>query len=86
MAEIISENTGETIKVADNAEIRPACENLGIPFGCSDGHCGTCLIEVLEGEENLNGLNEREKNMYLDKKNRLACQSKIKKGKVKIKW
>lgn len=86
MAEIISEKTGEKIEIDDGEELRPACENLSVPFGCRDGHCGTCLIEVLDGEENLSELTEKEEELYLDKKNRLACQTKIKKGKVKITW
>ena len=60
------------------------CEDLGVPFGCTEGICGSCRIEILEGEGNLTDLTEEEKTFNMDKKTRLACQCKIKNGDVKI--
>ena len=62
-------------------EIREACNEAGIPFGCEDGQCGVCMIEVKKGEELLNDVNEKETDLGLeasDKKHRLACQCRIK--------
>ncbi|MCR4284793.1 MAG: (2Fe-2S)-binding protein [archaeon] len=73
------------IELADGSEIKDAAETLGIPFSCKDGVCGTCLIKVKEGKENLSAPNNKEKEFGLtDKSERLACQCKIKSGNVKI--
>lgn len=82
MARIIHKD--KTIEVPDNSELRKPVEELGVPFGCTDGICGTCMIDVLEGEENLTDLTEQEDDLGRDTTHRLACQCKIKKGNVKI--
>lgn len=74
------------IELADGQPIRDACEELGVLFGCRSGLCGTCMIDVVEGEENLSGLTEEEVAMDRDRTHRLACQAKIKKGSVTIKF
>ncbi len=84
MAKIICKKTGKELEIIDGNSIREACEKLGVPFGCQEGICGLCAINILEGEENLSELTEEEKVLSRDKKHRLACQCKIKKGKVKI--
>jgi len=76
----------ESIKVINGQPIRDACEQLGVLFGCRSGLCGTCMIDVVQGEENLSGLTEEEVAMDRDRKHRLACQAKIKEGMVKIKF
>jgi len=83
MGEVISKR-GRAVFVEDGAEIRDACENLGVKFSCRNGLCGTCMIDILEGEENLSPLTEAENVLKRDRQNRLACQCKIEKGKVKI--
>ncbi len=76
----------EEIELQDRSRIKDVAEELGIPFGCRSGICGTCKIEVLEGEENLDDLNEQEQAMGdRDRTHRLACQCSILKGTVKIK-
>lgn len=72
------------VKLKDGEPIKEACRKLGVPFSCEQGYCGICSIDILEGENNLSELDEHEKSMGLDKKRRLACQCKIKSGKVKI--
>ena len=84
MGKIINAKTGKTEEVKNGDNIRNACEKLRVPFGCKEGICGTCMIDILEGEDNLSELTEPEKNLMRDKKHRLACQCKIKKGEVKI--
>jgi len=84
MAKVISSKSGRAVSVENGEEIREACENLGVKFSCRNGLCGTCMIDVLEGEENLSPLTEAEKDLKRDRKNRLACQCQIEKGKVKI--
>ena len=69
----------------DNSPIREPCKELGVLFGCENGLCGTCMVKVTEGEENLSEKNDAEEQMMLEEGVRLACQCKIKKGTVKLK-
>ncbi len=84
MAKIINAKTQEEVKINDNEPIRESCEKLGLAFNCNGGVCGTCMIDVVEGEDNLSELTEEEKDLERDKKHRLACQCKIKTGEVKV--
>jgi len=73
------------IEVKDGDSIISACEQLGIPFSCKEGVCGSCLIKVTDGEGNLSAPNDKEEAFGLSgNKERLACQCKIKSGDVKI--
>lgn len=68
-------NAGDSLKdVSDQ-------NSLGIPFGCANGICGTCLIKVEKGEENLSPMNETEemtlKARMAEPGERLACQCKV---------
>ena len=83
MASIILGDKREEVK--DGSEIREACEELGVPFGCRQGHCGTCKITIEEGLDNLTDLTDAEEEMDMDETHRLACQCRIKSGTVEIK-
>lgn len=72
------------LEVPDGSPIMNAAEELGVPFGCRQGVCGTCKTEVIEGMDNLEPKNDRENEMGLDEHHRLMCQCKIKSGEVKI--
>ncbi|MBM3201345.1 MAG: (2Fe-2S)-binding protein [Chlamydiae bacterium] len=74
------------IEVPDGERIQEACEEQGIPFACTEGICGTCVINVVEGAENLSEPTEEEKDFLGDcvGEERLACQCTITCGKVKI--
>ena len=52
-----------------------------LEFGCRDGVCGTCIVNVLRGAENLSpvSVDERDtlENFGADPGQRLACQVKI---------
>ncbi len=87
MAKMIFEDTGEEIELEDGSPIAEQCEEAGVPFACTEGVCGTCVIEVTEGMENLSEFNEAEADFLGELDNeRLACQCKIKSGSVKIKF
>ncbi|GIU69917.1 MAG: hypothetical protein KatS3mg002_1153 [Candidatus Woesearchaeota archaeon] len=83
MARIILEDKEKYIP--DDSELRDACEELGVEFGCKNGFCRTCEVTVLEGYDNLSPLSENEEFIGLIKPRRLMCQCKILKGTVKIK-
>lgn len=86
MGRIIDEVSGKIEKVKDGEPITEACKKLGIPFSCTEGVCGTCIMEVVEGKENLSPINELESDLGADETYRFACQCKLKKGDVKIKF
>ena len=84
MAKLIF-NDEEEVELADGSALKPICEEEGIPFACEEGVCGTCVIEVTEGMENLSEFTQEELD-FLGEQNeeRLACQCKIKSGTVKL--
>ncbi len=84
MAVIKSFKTKEEIEIPDGSPINSACKKLGVPFGCETGICGTCMINIVEGENNLSELTNEEKALKRDSKHRLACQCKINSGEITI--
>lgn len=77
-------NTGE-FEVQDGAPIKGTCREAGVLFGCENGVCGACKIEVSEGVSNLSEKTDNERSITGGDPNlRLACQSHIKSGVIKI--
>lgn len=86
MAKVIFED-GDEYQVKDGSGLQECCESAGVPFACTEGVCGTCVIEVTEGMENLSKFNQAEEDFLGDlDTERLACQCKIKSGCIKIKF
>lgn len=75
----------KTIEIKDGEEVKEFARELGVPFGCENGFCGTCEVDVILGQENLSALSERETEMDLNKNRRRMCQCSIKNGNVEIK-
>ncbi len=87
MAKLIFENTQEEKEIASGEALHEVCEEAGVPFACTEGVCGTCVIEVVEGMENLSAFSQEEKDFLGDQdRERLACQCKIQGGCVRIKY
>jgi len=86
MAKLIFEESGDEMELEDGAPIAETCEEEGVPFACTEGVCGTCVIEVKEGQENLSEPTQEEKDFLGEgtTDERLACQCKIKSGSVKV--
>lgn len=77
----------EEIELEDGSPIKDACEEAGIPFACTEGVCGTCVIEVKEGHENLSPMTQEELDFLGETtEERLACQCRIQHGSVKIEY
>ena len=74
------------IKDNDNSDLIDKAEELGVAFGCQDGRCGSCRVEVVEGMENLSERTQNEIDVGIgeDEPFRLMCQCRIKNGVVKI--
>ncbi|QZA58686.1 2Fe-2S iron-sulfur cluster-binding protein [Candidatus Rhabdochlamydia porcellionis] len=86
MAKLLFENTNEEKILEDGSSIQEACEDAGVPFACTEGVCGTCVIEVTEGMENLSEFTQEEQDFLGELGcERLACQCKIISGSIKIK-
>ncbi|MBN4067428.1 (2Fe-2S)-binding protein [Simkania negevensis] len=87
MAKLVFDNTEEEIEVKDGDRIQEVCEEQGVPFACTEGICGTCVIEVTDGMGNLSAFTQEEEDFLgeLDYE-RLACQCKVNNGAVKIKY
>lgn len=86
MPKLIFDHNHEEAELEEGAAIAPACEAAGVPFACTEGVCGTCVIEVLEGMENLSNPTQEEKDFLGEDTcdERLACQCKIRRGTVRI--
>ena len=87
MAELVFKHTGDSVELADGSPIAHACEEAGVPFACSHGFCGTCIIEVSDGMENLSDPTQSELDFLGEKgikRERMACQCAIKSGKVEV--
>ncbi len=87
MAKIIFEDNQDEAELPDDSPIIEACESAGVPFACTEGVCGTCVIEVTEGMDNLSEFNQAEADFLGDlDRERLACQCRLKRGYIKIKF
>ena len=87
MAKLFFEDSQEEIEVPDGSSIAEPCEQAGVPLACAEGVCGACVINVVDGMDNLSDFTPAEAD-FLGELNceRLACQCKIKSGSVKIKF
>ncbi|GAB4193391.1 MAG: 2Fe-2S iron-sulfur cluster-binding protein [Simkaniaceae bacterium] len=86
MAKIVF-NEEEEIEVEDGSNLKETCEEMGVPFACEEGVCGTCVIEVIDGMENLSEFSEEELDFLGEQDTeRLACQCRIKGGCIKVKY
>lgn len=74
----------EEIEIPDGENICDYIEEAGVPIGCSNGVCGTCEVEVVEGMEHLSELNQEEQDLGMEGAKRLGCQCEISGGTVKL--
>jgi ferredoxin len=87
MAKLIFHDEEEEKELGDDTSIIEACEEAGVPFACTEGVCGTCVVEVVEGMDNLSEFTQEERDFLGDlDRERLACQCKIRCGRVKLKF
>lgn len=86
MAKLIFDHNEEEVELEDGAPIAEACEEAGVPFACTEGVCGTCVVEIKEGQENLSDPTQEEEDFLGQgtRKERLACQCRIKCGNVRV--
>ncbi len=78
---------GSHEELEDGSSIGDAAEKHGVFRACSQGFCGTCIVSILEGGENLSPPTQQEIDFLGQdgvKKERMTCQAKIMKGTVKV--
>ncbi len=87
MPKIKFASTEEEVTLEKNSRIAEVCEDAGIPFACTEGVCGTCVIEVQDGMHNLSKPTQEEIDFLGEEclsEERLACQCQILNGTVTI--
>ncbi|ALG68989.1 2Fe-2S iron-sulfur cluster-binding protein [Beggiatoa leptomitoformis] len=82
-AKLTFEDIGITVNVPAGVRVIDISERVGsgIMYGCREGDCGTCLMHVIKGMENLSAPSMLEdkilKENMAGKNFRLACQAQI---------
>lgn len=83
MPKVTCKTDGSTAECKAGASLQEVAHANGfpIPFGCENGLCGTCLIQIGSGMEHLNEKTEQEE-FTLEARDaepnmRLACQCQI---------
>ncbi len=76
----------KSFDLPDGSPIGSLCQSQGVPFNCNTGVCGSCIVRIVAGQENLNDLTDEEIELGLDPHRRLACQCYIRAGEVKIEF
>ena len=74
----------KTVDASEGGELVDICDLhfAPVPFSCRSASCGTCHIDVLEGEEHLEPPEAAEAELIelLGGHGRLACQARLKSG------
>lgn len=82
---------GVTVNVPAGTRIIEISEKVGagITYGCREGDCGTCIMKVVEGWDNLTEPSVLEgkvlRDNYAGKHHRLACQAQVLGGDIAVK-
>lgn len=83
MGKITNAMTGQSADANAGDSFREVAQSqgLGVPFGCENGLCGTCLVTINSGMENLSEHTEQEE-FTLEARSaeddqRLICQCQI---------
>lgn len=80
MPKVTNKSFGVGAECSAGSKLREVAmqNNLGIPFGCENGICSTCLIQINSGMENLTPKTEQEEATLAVRsaapEQRLACQ------------
>lgn len=85
------------INVEPGKTIQDIVEASGsaLPFGCRDGECGTCVVEIEQGMDYLSPVTDKEVKVMKEvmgglstDKSRCSCQMKVNKpnGLIRIKY
>jgi len=89
-AQVTFEDIGVTVTVPAGTRLIEVSEKIGagLTYGCREGECGTCMMKIVSGAENLAAPSVLEdqvlKENYAGVANRLACQAQVLGGLVVV--
>lgn len=92
--EIVNDFLAINVKVGATIQDIVEASGSALPFGCRDGECGTCVVEVVQGMEFLSDKTDKELKVLKEfaatcaPNSRLSCQMKVDKpnGLVRLKY
>ncbi|MGR9052604.1 MAG: 2Fe-2S iron-sulfur cluster-binding protein [Gammaproteobacteria bacterium] len=90
-ANVKFEDINVTVSVPAGTRVIEVSEKVGagITYGCREGDCGTCIMKVTDGWENLSEPSVLEDKVLREnmagKHNRLACQAQVLGGNISVK-
>jgi ferredoxin len=89
-ANITFENIGTTVTVPAGTRLIEISEkvNAGITYECREGECGTCMMRIVSGMENMSERSVLEDKVLQEnmagRNNRLACQAQVLGGDIVV--
>jgi ferredoxin len=89
-ANVTFENIGVTISVPAGTRLIEISEKAGagITYGCREGECGTCMMRIISGMENMSERSVLENKVLQEnmagRNNRLACQAQVLGGDIVV--
>jgi ferredoxin len=89
-AQVTFEDIGVTVTVPAGTRLIEVSEKVGagLTYGCREGECGTCMMKIVSGAENLGSPSVLEdkvlKDIYAGAADRLACQAQVLGGHVVV--
>lgn len=89
-AQVTFEDIGITVIVPAGTRLIEVSEKVGagITYSCREGECGTCIMKIVSGMENLAQRSVLEDKVLQEnmagRNNRLACQAQVLGGEIVI--
>lgn len=89
-AQVTFEDIGVTVTVPAGTRLIEVSEKVGagLTYGCREGECGTCMMKIVSGAENLGSPSVLEdkvlNDIYAGAADRLACQAQVLGGHVVV--
>ncbi|MBC2729742.1 2Fe-2S iron-sulfur cluster-binding protein [Thiobacillus sp.] len=89
-ANVTFEDIGITVTVPAGTRLIEVSEKVGagITYSCREGECGTCIMKIVSGMENLAQRSVLEDKVLQEnmagRNNRLACQAQVLGGEIVV--
>ncbi|MCE1185428.1 2Fe-2S iron-sulfur cluster-binding protein [Zoogloea sp.] len=89
-AQVVFEDIGVAVTVPAGTRLIEVSEKVGagITYGCREGECGTCMMKIVSGMENLANPSMLETKVLQEqmagRHNRLACQAQVLQGQIVV--
>ncbi|MDP2030773.1 MAG: 2Fe-2S iron-sulfur cluster binding domain-containing protein [Thiobacillus sp.] len=89
-AQVTFEDIGITVTVPAGTRLIEVSEKVGagITYSCREGECGTCIMKIVSGMENLAQRSVLEDKVLQEnmagRNNRLACQAQVLGGEIVV--